>query len=80
VDKKPGKTRYISEPTKNEHLRQMLLVAQPLVDFKYVLDESWYASAENINHVTGLNHHCFFASESSRTVALSGQERKQGKF
>ena len=37
-------------------------------------------SAENINHVTGLNHHFIFVLESSLTVALSEQERKQGKF
>jgi hypothetical protein len=45
-----------------------------------VLADSWYASAENINHLIGLNHHCIFALEASRTVALSEKERKQGKF
>ncbi len=45
-----------------------------------MLADSWYASAENINHLIGLNHHCIFALEASRTVALSEKERKQGKF
>jgi len=27
------------------------------VEYKYVLADSWYASAENINHVIGLDHH-----------------------
>jgi hypothetical protein len=80
VDKKTGKTRYKSELTKNEHFRQMLTVAHQQVDYKYVLADSWYASAENINHVIGLDHHFIFALEASRTVALSEQERKQGKF
>jgi hypothetical protein len=80
VDKKTGKTRYKSELTKNEHFRQMLTVAHQQVDYKYVLADSWYASAENINHVIGLDHHFVFALEASRTVALSEQERKQGKF
>jgi hypothetical protein len=80
VDQKTGKTRYKSELTKNEHFRQLLSVAQQQVDYQYVLADSWYASADNINHVIGLNHHCIFALESSRTVALSEQERKQGQF
>jgi hypothetical protein len=80
VDKKTGKTRYKSELTNNEHFRQLLTVAHQQVDYKYVLADSWYASAENINHVIGLNHHCMFALASSRTVALSEQERKQGRF
>jgi hypothetical protein len=80
VDKKTGKTRYKSELTKNEHFRQMLTIAHQQVEYKYVLADSWYASAENINYVIGLNHHCIFALESSRTVALSEHERKQGKF
>ncbi len=80
ADKKTGKTRYKSELTKNEHFRQLLSVAQQQVDYKYILANSWYASAENINHVIGLKHHCIFALESSRTVALSEQDRKQGQF
>jgi len=80
LDKKTGKTRYKSELTKNEHFRQLLTVAQQQVEYQYVLADSWYASAENINHVIGLDHHCIFALASSRTVALSEQERKQGKF
>jgi hypothetical protein len=80
VDKKTGKTRYKARLTKNEHFRQMLTVAHQQVDYKYVLADSWYASAENINHVIGLDHHFVFALEASRTVALSEQERKQGSF
>ncbi len=80
MDKKTGKTRYKSELTNNEHFRQMLPVAQQQVDYKYVLADSWYASAENMNHIPGLEHHFIFALESSRTVALTGKDRSQGKF
>ena len=60
----------------NEYLQQMLHVAlpgrpqQPVAD-RYLLADSWYASAENINLVRALGHHFVFALESSRTVALS---------
>ena len=60
----------------NEYLQQMLHVAlpgrpqQPVAD-RYLLADSWYASAENMNLVRTLGHHFVFALESSHTVALS---------
>lgn len=80
LDKKTQKTKFKSEYTKNEYLQQMLRVAQQQFDYKYLLADSWYASKENMNCVLGLKHHFIFALESSRTVALSEQDRKQGKF
>jgi hypothetical protein len=80
LDKKTQKTKFKSHYTKNEYLQKMLQVAQQQVDYKYLLADSWYASKENMNSVLGLKHHFIFALESSRTVALSEQARKQGKF
>ena len=50
------------------------------VSYRYLLAESWYASAEHITFVMGLNHHFIFALASCRTFALSEQDGKQGHF
>ena len=79
-DAKTQKTKAKSKYTKNEYLRAMLRVAQQQVACRYLLAGSWYASAENLNAVLALGHHLVVARESSRTVALSGVERAQGRF
>lgn len=77
---KTQKTSYQSPFTKNEYLQQMLRVAQQQVAYRYLLADSWYASAENMSLVRALGHHFLFALESSRTVALSEADRAQGRF
>lgn len=77
---KTQKTSYQSAFTKNEYLQQLLRVAQQQVSYRYLLADSWYASAENMNLVRALGHHFLFALESSRTVALSEAGRAQGQF
>lgn len=79
-DAKTQQTKYKSPYTKNEYLRQMLHVAQQQVAYRYVLADSWYASAENLNAVLALDHHFLFALESSRTVAVSEAARAAGQF
>lgn len=79
-DVKANAYKTKSEITKNEYLRIMLQVAQQQVDYRYLLGDSWYASADNMKSVLALGHHFIFALESSRTVALSEEERKQGVF
>lgn len=77
---KTQKTSYQSPSTKNEYLQQMLRVAQQQVAYRYLLADSWYASAENMALVCALGHHFVFALESSRTVALSEEARAKGQF
>ncbi len=77
---KTQKTSYQSAFTKNEYLQQMLRVAQQQVAYRYLLADSWYASAENMNLVRALGHHFLFALENSRTVALSAEARAAGQF
>ncbi len=80
-DKKTGKTKYKSPKTKNEHFLDMLGHAKKQVGFKYVLGDSWFSSADNINFITSkLGRHAILAIKSSRTVALSDLDRKNGKF
>jgi len=77
---KTQKTSYQSPFTKNEYVQQMLRVARQQVAYRYLLADSWYASAENMYLVRALGHHFIFALESSRTVALSEAARAQGQF
>ena len=77
---KTQKTSYQSPFTKNEYLHLLLRVAQQQVAYRYLLADSWYASAENMSLVRALGHHFLFALESSRTVALSDADRAQGRF
>lgn len=80
LDPKTQKTTAKSKFTKNEYLRAMLRVAQQQVAYRYLLADSWYASAENMNAVLKLGHDFVLALESSRTVALSAAGRGQGQF
>lgn len=77
---KTRQTGYQSPFTKNEYVQQLLRVAQQQVAYRYLLADSWYASAENMRLVRALGHHFIFALESSRTVALSEAARAQGQF
>ena len=79
-DAKAQKTKAKSKYTKNEYLRAMLRVAQQQVAYRYLLADSWYASAENLNAVLDLGHGFVMALESSRTVARSEADRQQGRF
>ena len=80
------KTQKVSQKsplTKNEMLRAMLRVAQPQVAYRYLLADSWYASAENMNQVRELGHDFIFArptSRTSRTAARSEVARGNGEF
>ena len=77
---KTQQTSYQRAFTKNEYGQQMLRVAQQQVAYRYLLADSWYASAENMSLVRALGHPFIFALESRRTVALSEQARAQGQF
>ena len=80
VDAKTQQPKAKSKYTKNEYLRAMLRVAQQQVAYRYLLADSWYASAENLNAVLDLGHGFVMALESSRTVARSEADRQQGRF
>ena len=80
TDPKTQKVSQKSLLTKNEMLRAMLRVAQQQVAYRYLLADSWYASAENMNQVRELGHEFIFALPTSRTVALSEVGRGNGQF
>jgi len=80
TDAKTQKISYKSKYTKNEYLRAMLGVAQQQVAYQYLLADSWYASADNMNKVLELGHDFIMALETTRPVALSEKAKKNGQF
>lgn len=82
VDTKSGTTKYRSALTKNQITRQMLQTAQSQrVLWRYFLADSWFSSAETMSFIAeDLKKHYIMAVKSSRTVALSAEEKAQGIF
>jgi hypothetical protein len=82
VDKKTGKTKRRSEKGKNEYFRE--LVAQAVktqIQFRYVLSDSWFASAENMRFVKGDQNKDFIMPlKGNRKIALSRKDKAQGKY
>lgn len=82
-DKKSKKVKLRSPITKNEIVRQRLQTLQRdnKVKFKYVLWDTWFSSAQNFNFVHyELKKQFIAALKSNRLVALSEEDRRQGKF
>lgn len=81
IDKK-GVSKRRSPKTKNEHYREMLCQAdQNQVPFKYVLNDIWFASVENMRFVKEtLKRHFIMALKSNRKVALSKDDKQNGKY
>lgn len=82
-DKKSKKVKLRSLISKNEMVRNRLLTLHRdnKVKFKYVLWDTWFSSARNFNFVHyDLKKHFIAALKSNRLVALSEEDRRQGKF
>ncbi len=79
TDEKTGKQKRKANKTKNEMFREMIRDCAYKCRFDYVLADSWFSSAENMQTVKGeLNLNFIFALKSNRKVALS-KENKQDK-
>jgi hypothetical protein len=82
LDAKTGKEKRKSPVTKNEHYRNML--KQTVVNnisFKYVLNDLWFASAENMIFVKkDLEKEFIMGLKHNRKVALSEADKRQGKY
>jgi hypothetical protein len=79
---KTHKVKRKSEVTKNELMRSMLMTCkQNQLPYQYVLADIWFASSENMNFIK-LNIHKDFIMpiKSNRTVALSLEDKLQGRF
>jgi len=81
-DLKTKKQKRRSMVTKNELLRDRLRVYQAnQLKYRYILADSWYSSKENMSFIRqDLKKHFVMALKSNRRVALSEEEKKQGRF
>jgi hypothetical protein len=82
IDKKDGKEKRRSPVSKNEYYRQMTQQAvENQIQFRYVLNDIWFASADNMMHVKhSLKKEFVMPIKSNRNVALSLSEKLQGRF
>ncbi|BCX03046.1 MAG: hypothetical protein KatS3mg053_0984 [Candidatus Roseilinea sp.] len=82
VDKKSGKTKRRSPITKNEYYRMMLQQAViNQIPFKYVLNDVWFAAADNMNFVKHkLKKEFVMPLKANRKVALSADDKRHGIY
>jgi len=76
------KLKRQSSVTKNERLRRMLRVCeQNQLRYRYVLTDNWFSSKENMAFIKiELGKEFVMALKSNRTVALSLEDKRQGRF
>jgi hypothetical protein len=80
-DKKTGKDKWQSPKSKNEMAREMIASAiSRQIPFRYVLNDIWFASAENMVFIQGKKKDFVMPLKSNRKVALSPDLKKQGKW
>jgi hypothetical protein len=82
MDKKTGKEKRRSKITKNEYYRRMLqATCRNNIPFRYVLNDIWFAAAENMCFVKlDLKKDFIMALKSNRKVALSADDKSKGKY
>ena len=82
TDKKTGKQRRACPKTKNDYFREM--VARCLhnkLPFRYVLADTWFASAENMVFVKKEHEKDFiFPLKDNRKIALSKEDKLAGRY
>ena len=82
TDKKDGKEKRRSPVSKNEHYRTLLeCTIQNQIPFRYVLNDVWYASAENMRFIKHtLDKEFIMPIKANRKVALSLADKQQGRY
>jgi hypothetical protein len=82
-NKKKKRWQRKSPRTKNELYRQMLEAStkKNRIKFRYVLNDVWYASAENMRYIKEkLEKEFIMPLKANRKVALSLEDKKQGAY
>ena len=81
-DEKKQVTKRRSLQTKNALYRQILQICvHNQVKFRFVVNDSWYASADNMKFVhLDLKKDFVFAIKENRKVALSLEDKKAGRY
>jgi hypothetical protein len=82
LDPESGQEKRRSTKTKNELYRNLVQQAvKNQIRFKYVLNDIWYASAENMNFVkTTLKKEFVMPIKANRKVATSANARQKGRY
>jgi hypothetical protein len=81
-DEKTGKTKRKSERTKNEYYRGLVDVCvRNQIQFRYVLNDVWYASSENMKLVKiELKKDFIMPVKGNRDVARSLRDKRVGSY
>ena len=82
VDEKSGNLKRRSSISKNERYRSLLRVCvHNQIKFRYVINDSWYASADNMKMIKrDLKKEFVMPLKSNRKVALSLSEKERGQY
>lgn len=82
VDPESGKEKRRSDRSKNEMYRDLLQQAvKNQVSFKYVLNDVWFASADNMNFVKiTLGKDFVMPLKTNRKVATSADAKQEGRY
>jgi hypothetical protein len=81
-NEKKGRWQRKSSQTKNDLYRLMLEVCvKNRIEFRYVLNDVWYASSENMSYIKReLEKEFIMPLKSNRKVTLSVEEKKRGEY
>jgi hypothetical protein len=81
-DEKSQKSKRRSTISKNARSRRLLQICcHNQVKFRYVLNDSWYSSADNMKFVhLDLKKDFIFAIKENRKVALSAEDKQRGQY
>jgi hypothetical protein len=81
IDAKTGKTKRQSLKTKNELYRDLVKQAMKnKIEFKYVLNDIWYASAENMQYVKDEGKDFVMPLKENRKIAITVEDKKHGHY
>ena len=75
-----GKPVRKSRTSKNELFRKVVGHGLQNISFSYVLADSWFGNSANMDFVDTNNGKFIFAIKSNRKVALSKQDKEEGRF
>jgi hypothetical protein len=81
VDEKTGNLKRRSSTSKNERYRMLLrVVVHNQIKFRYVVNDSWYSSSDNMKIIKrDLKREFVMPLKSNRKVALSPEEKARGQ-
>ena len=80
-DLETRKIKRRSEKTKNELMREMIgACIHNALKFRFVLMDSWFASQDSFEYITGKGKHFIAALKNNRLVALSEDDKRNKRF